>query len=387
MIFNFKKIVRHSVGILAAGAILFVGASAVFATSITDSNGSPLYPGDSVSGSASQFYSGAAGYWGGETADLYLRFSGDTNNCGHTNGPIYGAGWVAQGYPDSVSVSCSGQTAGVVDTTASYTSYPYVNGAAQTAAGSSVLTVVAKPVASADLTLASPSSMPVPYNSSVTLGVTYSNASGCDLYKSGSLYSGNVGVGNVGVGNLTADTGFSLSCTANSNTTGTPSDSLTVTVAAQAPNLTVSPSLNRTGDVPLGTELVLSGTISNTGGAYSGSNGWEYTANGGANWYSLASAGSGTTVAEHRWTPTTTGGPYSFRLCVNPPAGKSCTGGRVFDYGDTSQNRPNHLFFCTRRFHFESIRLDIHRDCRGNIWSQCAARSKWSMFYSIQHPQ
>ncbi|MDO8594002.1 MAG: hypothetical protein Q7R93_00610, partial [bacterium] len=181
------------------------------------------------------------------------------------------------------------------------------------------------PVASAGLSLKTPTSMPVPYGSSVTLGVSYQNAYNCNLYKSGSLYSGNVGVGNVGVGSITSDTGFSLNCTASSNTTGTPSGSITVTVAAQAPNLTVSPSLNRTGDVPLGAELVLSGSITNTGGTYSGSNEWEYSTNN-ANWYSFGGAGSGTSVTEKRWTPTSLGGPYYFRLCVNPPAGKSCNG-------------------------------------------------------------
>ena len=116
------------------------------------------------------------------------------------------------------------------------------SGCAGTPATSQSCTYVAA-VASAGLSLATPSSMPVPYNSAATLAVSSQNASNCNLSGGGQTWSnvtGNVGAGNVGVGNLTTDTAFSVNCTPNANTTGTPSNSLTVTVAAQVINYTIS---------------------------------------------------------------------------------------------------------------------------------------------------
>src|SRR3989344_3386851 len=112
------------------------------------------------------------------------------------------------------------------------------SGCAGTPATSQPCTYVAA-VASAGLSLATPSSMPVPYNSAATFAVSSQNASNCNLSGGGQTWSnvtGNVGAGNVGVGNLTTDTAFSVNCTPNANTTGTPSNSLTVTVAAQVIN-------------------------------------------------------------------------------------------------------------------------------------------------------
>lgn len=149
------------------------------------------FPGDTISHTYSHTYSGNP--WGSYFVEVASWKDG--SGCSYNYGNVFGPN-ATPNTPSSVSATCT-FTAGSAGTTHVLKNWLQIGGGGWVDKGNTTYTISAPPVASADVYLANPSSMPVPYNSSVSIGVSYQNASNCNLYKSGSLYSGNVGVGNV----------------------------------------------------------------------------------------------------------------------------------------------------------------------------------------------
>lgn len=310
-------------GVKAFALTLFLTAGAFSAVAQSPSlskSPSTVYPGATVTVTATLTY-GSGDQWGSFLGGVAVQKDGNT--CNWAQGTVSGSS--AGGA--SISASCI-FTAGAADSTFSANSAYNVNGGAWIIQSPpSIYTVSSLPVASASISKTSPTSSPVPYNSNVYLAVSSQNAKECSVTGGGSWYSHDTYYtsGSWVKSGVTSDTLFEVSCKANSNTTGTPTGSITVTVKPSdpTPNGTLSP----TGNVTPGTALSLTGSVTNASGAtpYTGTNCWEYKVNSGTRTSSCwTAAGSGVgTVTAKNWNagdadPTNT---YTFYLC----AGSVCS--------------------------------------------------------------
>jgi|GEM_PF-2619400 len=178
-----------------------------------------------------------------------------------------------------------------------------------------------RPTASASISLSSPSA-PIPYNSAAYLSVSSSNANNCSVSGGGSWYYHDpyYSSGTWYTGSLTSDSTFTVSCSGASGATNSPSSSVTVSVQPQPPSLSVSASVSNSTPPPnTANSYTLSGTITNTGGSYSGTNCWEYGVDGGGRTnYCWQNAGSGTSVTSYTGpTGAAASTVYNFYLCAN----------------------------------------------------------------------
>ena len=105
-----KKIVHVSVVLPFLLSFLFF-----FAPNTTHA----LLEGETVSGSTSYSYQ-ASGYWGTYYAEVAVWVNG--GGCAYNSGNVYSPGYVGQGYPGSISTTCS-RTAGPPGTTYTFTNW------------------------------------------------------------------------------------------------------------------------------------------------------------------------------------------------------------------------------------------------------------------------